>query len=320
MLYGSLRCNFEIQNAEVMDPYSTTQQNIIKVILVITIITISILVSNPLAAQHRSRPGQKMYLGVEGSIGTRSFSIESDIPAINRMPVSTEGANFGLVFGNKIFHTKIKQGYFKSSASVSEKLKLIESEGLINVYPLQLRKTKFRYFEPYFVTGLERSTTILFGTYVSERGGMGTAGTGNSGSGSQTGSGSGTGTETGHVEPVVCEGGLPANPDGTTPAEPAPPTDPNGNPDNPDGTQGTSTGTDPLTQEQPYLGRVINTRTNVGLGLECHIPGKHHFVNLFAELKYGIPISAKTSDTAFRNTKVSSMLAVNFGISFGFAR
>jgi hypothetical protein len=297
--------------------YPSTNANTSKGLLIFCLMSIAVLTANTLSAQQRSRPGQKMYLGVEGSIGTRSFSIKSDIPALNRMPVSTAGVNFGLVFGNKVFHTKLKQGYFKSAESVSEKLKTIETEAVVNVYPLQLKKMKFRYFEPYLITGADRGTMKMFGTYTSQIQGSATPGTLTPGSGVQTpGTGTGTVPDPAHGQEVVC--GLPGNPDGTLVTTPA---DANANSDQNQSGDGTlGTGTDPLFQVDPYLGKIVNTRVNVGFGLECHIPGKHHFVNLFAELKYGIPVSATTSDEAFKNTKVSGVLAVSFGVSFGFAK
>jgi len=271
-------------------------------VLIILFVTGAILISNPATAQQVSRPGQRFYAGVEGSIGTRSFTMKSDIEAIDHMAVSAEGGSFGIVFGSKVFHTRLKQGYFKSSSSIAEKFGVMESSGSINLYPLQLNKMKFRYFEPYFLMGADRNTVKLYGEYVTITPGGGTLGAGN-------GTGTGTGTGTGHDGTIICGAGGPPIPDD---GEGTLPTDPNENPE-------AGLGQSEQTDSAPYLGKLVSTRANVGLGLECHIPGLHHFINLFAEAKYGIPVNKSVSDVVFKNTKASGSLAISFGVSFGFS-
>jgi len=59
---------------------------------------------------------------------------------------------------------------------------------------------------------------------------------------------------------------------------------------------------------------------NVGLGVQVHIPQPNNFLNLFAEVKYGMSLGTHSETTALVNTKGSSQMAVEFGLSMGIAR
>jgi hypothetical protein len=292
----------------------------IKVLLIVMVL--ALVCSYQADAQRFSRNGRnvkrgaKMNIGVEASMGTRAFHLKSDIIAIDKMSVPVEGGNFGVIAGNKFYRIKIKQGYFNSAPAVPQKFQMIETKGILNLYLLQsLLKTRPKYFEPYFITAVDRSMVKFYGSYVDKsklNGGNNTSGTSTSGHGtSGTSSGSNTGA------PVLQCGGPMGDPDetGTTPTT-TPPTDPTT--ESPDQTSQDPTLNDPTRKD--FLGKISTMHANVGLGLECHIPGQKHFVNLFAEAQYGFPFSTSTKDIPFNNTKVSGVFSVNFGLSFGITR
>ena len=66
-------------------------------------------------AQYKGNRFRKpnFYIGVEGAMGTRSFSIKSDIAAINGMKALEEGYSLGAVLGGRTLLTKVKTGFFK---------------------------------------------------------------------------------------------------------------------------------------------------------------------------------------------------------------
>jgi hypothetical protein len=288
--------------------YSFKKVNAIKSLLILFILSV---VSIEADAQRFSRFGRnvkrgaKTNIGLEASMGTRSFKMESDIAAIDGMAVPLEGLNFGGIVGNKFYRVKLKQGFFKSAPAVPEKFELSETKGILNLYLLQTLNKKPKYFEPYLITAIDRGLLKFYGGYVdiSKKSSSG------SGSGSSSGDGDDATTDP-HTE---CGEGL-GDPDEQITL---PPTDPSAeDPDN-------AVADDPAALDpsrKDYLGKISTMRANVGLGLECHIPGKKNFVNLFAEIQYGIPFSTSTKDIPFNSTKATGMLAVNFGLSFGITR
>jgi hypothetical protein len=254
----------------------------------------------------RMRRGPKTNIGFEASMGTRSFRLKSDISVINKMAVPMEGASFGAIIGNKFYRVKLKQGFFNSADAVAQKFQMSETKGILNLYLLQsLLKNKPKYFEAYLITAVDHSLMKFYGSYVETKNNTGTSGSGSRNSGSSSGSGGGSVSQ--------CDGPM-GDPDGSSNTSG---TDSNTNTNQ----TGTSTDPDPSAMNaKRLLGKSNIMHANIGVGLECHIPGKKHFVNLFAESHYGIPFSATTNNAAFNNTKASAILTVNFGLSFGISR
>jgi hypothetical protein len=73
------------------------------------------------------------------------------------------------------------------------------------------------------------------------------------------------------------------------------------------------------TNSEPYLGKVSQINASAGIGLEYQIPFEYDFVHLFGEAKYGVPMSATTSDP-FKNTSIKNFSSINLGVSFGLSR
>src|SRR3954469_11342 len=119
MFSGADDPNFESSNKK-KTPMNllnqTNNANKIKALLILFIL--ALVCSYQADAQRFSRYGRhvkrgaKMNIGIEASMGTRSFHLHSDIAVIDKMAVPVEGGNFGIVVGNKFYRAKIKQGYF----------------------------------------------------------------------------------------------------------------------------------------------------------------------------------------------------------------
>ncbi|HTJ53050.1 MAG TPA: hypothetical protein VL443_26530 [Cyclobacteriaceae bacterium] len=285
------------------------------------ILTIILAQSTVLFAQRKhfgNKPKNKFYFGVEGLMGTRSFKINSDITAIDKMGAFLTGTGFGAMMGDKAFHTKITRSYFNTEAMADQKFKLVETEGVVNLYPLQFMKKKFRYFEPYVVLGFNKGSLNFYGDYASQL---------KKNTKKATVAKAKTAPEFGTLNACACTCGGPmtdpdlymTSPDAPAPSSApayssaAPPSDPfAGDPDKEASAKPESS--------SAYLGKMTINRATVGGGVECHIPGATRFVNLFAEIKYGMPLSTNTGNVSFQNTKVTPQLTINFGINFGLSR
>jgi uncharacterized membrane protein YgcG len=293
----------------------------IKVIGIVTMLVILAAASFTAEAQRFSRYGSRMRrgpktnIGIEASMGTRSFRLKSDISVINKMAVPMEGASFGAIIGNKFYRVKLKQGFFNSADAVAQKFQLSETKGILNLYLLQsLLSNKPKYFEAYFITSVDRSLVKFYGSYVEKKNNSSTSGAGSQSGSGGAGSAQGTGTGSSGSGMPQCDGPM-GDPDGNSNSGTGSNT--NTNQDQ----SGTPTDPDPSAMSaKRFLGKSNIMHANIGMGLECHIPGRKHFVNLFAETQYGIPFSATTSNAAFNNTKASAIFTVNFGLSFGISR
>jgi len=141
-------------------------RNVFKGILTLLILIASTLKSCTCAAQEFRTKHTITYYGFDASFGVRSFVLHSDLDKIDGMQVQEEGGCVGLLIGNKIWQTKLRQGFFYSAASVPYTTDLVETELNININPLQMIRSRFRSFEPYLTAGVERNAIKLYGSYV----------------------------------------------------------------------------------------------------------------------------------------------------------
>jgi hypothetical protein len=72
--------------------------------------------------------------------------------------------------------------------------------------------------------------------------------------------------------------------------------------------------------EAPFLGKISSIVASVGAGLEYRVETPGHFVSLFAEGRYGKPVSAVSSNALFQQTSISNQFLINFGVAFGYHR
>jgi hypothetical protein len=111
-----------------------------------------------------------LYYGMEASFGYRSFSIESNIDAINGLKVVQEGATAGLTVGNDMFRSRLQvAGFYYTTGNIPYSIDLIESAALINIYPLALAGAKSQSIKPYLTGGFSYYRTRYYGFYLQEK-------------------------------------------------------------------------------------------------------------------------------------------------------
>lgn len=88
------------------------------------------------------------------------------------------------------------------------------------------------------------------------------------------------------------------------------------------GTYGTESAriTNYSVSEAPYLGRISSVIATVGAGMEYKVTNQKHFVNFFAEGRYGKPMQIESSNSMFANTKPTDQFIFNIGIGFGYSK
>jgi hypothetical protein len=249
-----------------------------------------VLASHETIAQRYYQSQKKLFLGLEGGVGMRTFKLRSDIKEIDQLNVDEEGFNLGVLFGGNVIQSRARIGIYQSSETVYQKIDVFEVEGGLNFYPLQIKRNqKPNYFRPYLVASLGRDKLSFFGSYELPKP-----------------------PQSQQEEPKTCP-----NHTGSTP-----PGDPSGDPDQiPSGQQGPLPDPDqpqPASSENKKLGQIASSRLNAGLGMMLHIPSRQRiFMNLFAETKYGLSLNQQPSGYGLARTEVSKSLIVNFGICLG---
>lgn len=226
------------------------QTQIIKGVLVFIVILLSDLKACTVMAQGLKQFAREYQVGFEGSFGMKTFSVSSNIAAINGLNVTEEGGMIGVGIGAKALRVKIRQGYFYSSSMVAQTVDEVRSAFVANLYPLQLAPTNKSRFQPYLTAGVERNIFKMYGTYGSE----------------------------------------------------------NNKPRN------------YSVSEAPFLGKISNMITSVGAGLEYRVTTPGHFINVFAEGRYGKSFRTLSSNELFNGTSLSDQMVINVGIAFGYYR
>lgn len=131
---------------------------------------VSIILTGECAvAQRLKNFSQKYELGIEATFGFKSFTLSSDMNAINNLKVVTEGGTLGLTFGSGILKGKVRQGYYYSASNVGKTIDYVRSAGAINFYPLQLINKNNNNSEgglqPFITAGVERNILKMYGFY-----------------------------------------------------------------------------------------------------------------------------------------------------------
>lgn len=240
-----------------------------------------------LAQRYSARP--RPFIGIEGTMGTRTFGFDSDIETVVKKTLSS-GASSGLIFGNRFFQSKLKGGFYQSSETNAQLVRMIETEGIVSVHPLAMLFPKGQ-ADIYLVAGVTHGTVKLSGTYTPPA----------------------KPVEEEKKEQCTCTcptgGGLPADPDqmSANASTSAAPSDPMSDPDAEAETS----------EKEPFSGNANTTRATVGGGIQIRFPGKTRFVNLFAEFRYGAPLSTISKEAALANTKGTSMVAIEVGFRYG---
>jgi len=230
-----------------MGKTSNITNGILKGLMVLVVLSGAAL--NFCSAQILTKLDSNLYIGIEGSFGMRSFTLSSNFSAIDRLHVVEAGGSIGLVFGGEAVRARIKQGYYCSTSSVVQTVDLVESEGALTLYFLQIGGYGDRTFEPYLIVGAERSSTRLYGFYAN-------------------------GNEGAKINYSV--------------------------------------------SDEPYIGKIITSKVNLGAGLEYRLPGPKYFFNVFGEVKYGCQMGTNTNYARLKETTASNVLSMNIGVSIGY--
>jgi hypothetical protein len=128
------------------------------------VIALSSLTCSDLFAQRFSK-ADKVFIGLQGSMGTRLLQLNTDLSDYQRNPETQGGGSLGVLFGTQIISVKFSQGFFKSTDLTTKSLKQSESLLSIQLYPIQKNKGVYKYFSSYIVSGLGVTGIKMNGTY-----------------------------------------------------------------------------------------------------------------------------------------------------------
>src|SRR5262249_16267267 len=156
------------------------------------------------------------------------------------------------VLGSRLMAAKVRVGSYKGGHGENSPTKSNTFEVSTNFFPLQLQKKMNRTLEPYVVASVESTTIRSTGVYTPAPSRP-----------RRVDSAESTCT-------CACQS---QNQSGALPADP----------DHP------SSGAVPHALES-YSGKLVTTRANIGVGMKFHLEKGGHFVNLFADVKYGVPL------------------------------
>ena len=139
-------------------------------IVLIVISMMAAFATTPVQAQgYRSsyvRGPAKMMVALQAGLGTRSFTIKSDIDYLNKMRASQEGWESSLIFGGRMVRVRSGFGTFKTSMNELNTISQKSFTGMGNIYILDMMGKTNKYFHPYVVTGFDVNILEFKGSYI----------------------------------------------------------------------------------------------------------------------------------------------------------
>jgi hypothetical protein len=109
----------------------------------------------------------KYYRGLEGSFGSRVFTLHSDIRELNQASCVMGGGQVGIVYGNETIRARLVMfGYFFSTGSMKGSIDLYTNNASINFYPLSLLTRKSTLLQPYLTSGVAYTQMKFYGYYL----------------------------------------------------------------------------------------------------------------------------------------------------------
>jgi hypothetical protein len=147
-----------------MKTNNTLKTQLINASLILVVTVAAVLQTS---AQGMKEFAKKYQVGLEASFGVKTFSVASNIEKINGLNVTEEGGSVGVVVGSKILRLRMKQGFYYSSASVTQTIDEVRSSLNANIYPLELFLDNARLL-PYLTIGVERNLFKMHGFYGNE--------------------------------------------------------------------------------------------------------------------------------------------------------
>lgn len=259
-----------------------TQNTIQKSLIILVVMMTGLAVTSAQAQAFRNRNfnrggSPKPIIALTAGMGTRSFLIKSDIDYINNMKATQEGWESSLLFGGDKIKVRTGFGAFKTELSDINSIKQTSINGLVNVYAPL--KTKF--FRPYFITGLGVNMVTFSGSFVPE-------------------------------SPLLkltqmCTCATQPTSDLLPPTNPGEP-----------GAELTLQADEPITAKpESHSGILTSTQLVSGLGGEISLRKNGHYLSMFGEMRYGLPIGTTTQNASMNETKVKNNMALTFGLAFG---
>jgi len=279
----------------------STSAAVIRIIMVIGVIILAL--THTAEAQYRGK--SKFYLGLQGHAGTRSFNIKSDIEALDGVHIEQEGFSYGVMFGGDVLQFNLRNGFYNSTPSTLEIVKVTEYDLSMNIFPLQMARSKNAYLRPYLTAGVMFNSMTFRGSYevndpmAKLKKELEEAKAKAAECCCADGSGSGPAIPTDPAATSV----TPSSANSGPMADPDMPVTPIAEESNPDKIRET--------------GKMADVRLNVGAGFMLMVPLRGSFFKLFGEVKYGVPIASLPGTAGFLNTKITNPVSMNLGIGIG---
>jgi len=226
----------------------------------------------------------KLMVGVGSSLGTRSFSIKSDITAFNNLKGTQQGWESFMIVGRNTLKFRTGFGSFKTDLIDANSIKQSSISGLANIYVLDMIGKGKKIFHPYVITGIGVNIYQFSGTAVPE--------------GPLT------------LPNPQCKCTCPLTPvtDLGVSGETVIPVE-------------TLTPTSEISDQEPAIdvktAKMTYTQIVSGLGAEASFFKNGRFFTLFGEARYGLPIGVTTQSSGLNNTQIKNQMALTFGIAFG---
>ncbi len=96
------------------------------------------------------------HVGLEASFGLHGFSMSDCDTKYMKPRALTRGGSIGFVAGNKLLRARIRAaGFYQSTGFTRIGFNLIESEALVNFYPLEFFRTRKNVLDIYVTTGVK---------------------------------------------------------------------------------------------------------------------------------------------------------------------
>jgi len=138
---------------------------------IITITCFAIGLSAVLLNQaHGQRKRENTKIGFEATAGSQSFQLASNVASLNQANINQLGGGLGFNVSGDFWKAKLKPiGFYHSNSESQTSVKLKESGGLINLYPIKLIMGKESKLPTLYVTGgIMRGKYKINGTYLPE--------------------------------------------------------------------------------------------------------------------------------------------------------
>jgi len=236
------------------------------------------------AQRHYTKRNTSLFIGIETTLAAQSLKFSTDIAAVKPINSMQVGPAFGIVAGTNVLSGRLSHSNLKCNdfGAVPTNVKQLDFSVIFN--PMQLRSKGQKYFDVYLTTGTYRGSVELAGTYTPKS------------------------EEVALMEesPEVCPCCLAHHPDGQGQGLTSQTSSDMADPDAPS-----------ESGEQAFSERLVTNYVNVGAGLQVRLQKKQGFANLFAEVKYGVPVRTTSNGEALANTLSTNQMSVSFGIRLG---